>query len=72
MNYTTEVLISVLEKMSKLLREDIDSIERYTIKDIVYSIKQRLLAAENLVDVVKNEGSSTQDFEAALERWDRS
>ncbi len=72
MNYTTETLIFVLERMSKLLREDIDSIERYTIKDIVYSIKQRLLAAENLVDVVRNEGSSVKDFEKALDKWDRS
>jgi len=53
-------------------KSDHDSIERYTIKDIVHSIKQRLLAADNLADVVKNEGSSTQDFEAALDRWDRS
>jgi hypothetical protein len=76
MNYTTDHLILFLKNMMKIClaqaNRDHPLLDGHDTEAIVYSIKQRLLAAENLVDVVKNEGSSTQDFEAALDRWDRS
>ena len=76
MNYTTESLVLFLERMMEIctaqVNRDHPLLDGHDIEGIVYSMKQRLLAGEHLVDVCKKEDSPVDDYVKAINRWDRS